>query len=44
MRVVIQYLVEGELRSQTCDYDRLDHVIAVCEEKGFEVVDVENLS
>lgn len=44
MKVVVQYLVNGELRSQTCPYDRLDHIIYACEEKGFEIVGVEELA
>ena len=43
MRVVVHYRVNGMLRDWVCDYDRLDHVINVCETKGFEIVGVEDL-
>ena len=44
MRVVLHYRVEGILRDWVCTYDRLDHIMNVCIEKGFEIVGVEELS
>lgn len=44
MTVVVQYKVENEIRTWTCSYDRLDHIISACDEKGFEIVGVEELS
>jgi len=44
MRVVLHYRVEGILRDWVCTYDRLDHIMNVCVEKGFEIVGVEELT
>jgi hypothetical protein len=40
MRVVLHYRVNGILRDWVCTYDRLDHIINVCIEKGFDIVGV----
>ena len=44
MKVVLHYRVNGVLRDWVCLYDRLDHIIDVCLEKGFEVVGVGELA
>lgn len=43
MSVVVHYRVNGMLRDWVCTYERLDHIIQVCEAKGFEIVGVEDL-
>ena len=44
MRVVLHYRVNGVLRDWVCVYDRLEHIMNVCREKGFEIVGVERLA
>lgn len=44
MRVVLHYRIEGVMRDWVCTYDRLDHIMNVCIEKGFEIVGVEELA
>jgi hypothetical protein len=44
MRVVLHYRVNGVVRDWVCSYDRLDHVMNVCVEKGFDIVGVEELA
>ena len=44
MRVVLHYRVNGVLRDWVCTYDRLDHILNVCVEKGFDIVGVEELA
>ena len=44
MRVVLHYRVNGILRDWVCAYERLDHILTVCAEKGFDVVGVEELA
>jgi len=44
MRVVLHYRVDGVLRDWVCTYDRLNHILNVCIEKGFDVVGVEELA
>jgi hypothetical protein len=44
MRVVVHYRVGTVTRDWVCTYKRLDHIIAVCEEKGFEIIGVESLA
>jgi hypothetical protein len=43
MSVVVHYRANGMLRDWVCTYERLDHIIQVCEAKGFEIVGVEDL-
>ena len=33
----------GQTSDWVCDYKRLDHILKVCEEKGLEVIGVEQL-
>ena len=44
MKVVLHYRVNGVLRDWVCAYNRLDHIMEVCVEKGFEIVGVEELA
>ena len=44
MRVVLHYRVNGMVRDWVCAYERLDHIMEVCFEKGFEIVGIEELS
>ena len=44
MRVVLHYRVNGVLRDWVCAYNRLDHIMEVCVEKGFEIVGIEDLA
>ena len=43
MKIVLHYRVNGVVRDWVCSYDRLDHIMNVCVEKGFEVVGIEEL-
>lgn len=44
VRVIVHYRVNGVLRDWVTVQDRVNHIISVCLEKGFEVVGVESLS
>jgi len=44
MRVVLHYRVNGVLRDWVCTYDRLNHILNVCVEKGFDIVGIEELA
>lgn len=44
MKVVLHYRVNGMVRDWVCAYNRLDHIIQVCIEKGFEIIGIEELS
>jgi hypothetical protein len=44
MRVVVHYRVGITMRDWVCEYSRLNHIIAVCEEKGFDIIGVESLA
>lgn len=43
MKVVLHYRVNGIVRDWVCAYERLDHIMEVCVEKGFEIIGVEEL-
>lgn len=43
MKIILHYRVDGALRDWVCAYDRLDHIIEVCKEKGFDIVGIEEL-
>ena len=44
MKVVLHYRVNGIVRDWVCAYERLDHIMEVCVEKGFEIVGIEDLA
>jgi len=41
--VVLHYRANGALRDWVCSYDRLEHILEVCEAKGFDVIGWEDL-
>jgi len=42
MKIIISYKnAEGANSEWICTEDRLDHIMKVCEKKGFEVISVE---
>ncbi|MBL6775842.1 MAG: hypothetical protein ISQ26_10575 [Candidatus Puniceispirillum sp.] len=44
MKVVLTYRTpDGVTSDWVCDEERLNHIMKVCEEKGFEVIAVEYL-
>jgi hypothetical protein len=44
MRIIVSYTnAEGANNEWVCTEDRLDHIMKVCEEKGFKVISVEYL-
>jgi hypothetical protein len=43
--VIVRYrLPSGDTREWVVQYERLEHVLKVCEEKGFIVIGLEELS
>ena len=44
LRIVIHYRVNGVLRDWVCTYERLNHIMNVCIEKGFDIVGIEELA
>lgn len=44
MKVVLHYRVNGVLRDWVCSYERLNHIIKVCNMKGFDIVGIEDLA
>jgi hypothetical protein len=44
MKIVITYRTpDGTTSDWVCEENRLDHIMQVCEQKGFEVISVEYL-
>lgn len=43
VKVIVHYRANGILRDWVCTYDRLDHILEVCEAKGFVVIGMEEL-
>lgn len=44
MKIVITYKTsDGAINDWVCEEERFDHIVKVCEEKGFEIVSVEYL-
>lgn len=43
-KVIVHYRTsDGETKDWVCEYERLDQILKVCEEKGFEIIGVEQL-
>lgn len=43
-KVIVHYRTkDGQTKDWVCEYVLLDHIIKVCEQKGFEIIGVEQL-